>query len=74
MLFWTPPRPHFDLDVLAALVPPDLIDTLTEDPYVGGTTVHAYLSAPGAVALPAHPHGQADPQAYQKSDEEAGVV
>ena len=26
----------------------------TEDPYAGGTTVHAYLSAPGAVALPTH--------------------
>ncbi len=41
-------------EALAALVPPNLIDTLTEDPYAGGTTVHAYLSAPGAVALPAH--------------------
>ena len=39
---------------IAALLPPRLVDTLTEDPYVGGTTVHAYLSAPGAVALPAH--------------------
>lgn len=30
-------------EALAALVPPTLIDTLTEDPYVGGTTAHAYL-------------------------------
>ncbi len=41
-------------EALASLLPPRLVDALTEDPYVGGTTVHAYLSAPGAVALPAH--------------------
>jgi mannose-6-phosphate isomerase-like protein (cupin superfamily) len=68
---------HLSLDewpaALRALLPSELEAELTENAYEGGVTVHAYISPPGAVALPGH-HDIGDVLVLQLAGEKAWTL